>query len=416
MVGNARQGGVRPATEGSIELDFYYRGIRCRERLKLAPTPRNLRFAENLLGQVRVEIEKGTFDYAKTFPNSKRARKLGVKPGGLETVAQALRAWYAGKQSELEHSTLEGYNRIIENVLIPFCGEDKLADFGRPQAKALLASFDEKMSAKRINNILGPMRGTFADALEDGKIASDPFDGLKVRRRARVVEEDEVDPFTPDEVRAILAACTEDQFRNYCQFNLATGLRTSEMIGLQWGDIDFVGNTLRIRRAFVMGKMKAPKTSAGVRTLELVGPAVAALRAQRAHTALAGGVVFQNPRTLEAWAGDRQVRKEHWTKVLKRAGVRYRYPYQMRHTFASQALSAGENIMWVAKQMGHRDWTVTAKKYARWIPTIVPDAGRKIEQIWERQDGQKTDQKADQIATNDAHPCPIDPRGDASKG
>lgn len=49
-------------------------------------------------------------------------------------------------------------------------------------------------------------------------------------------------------------------------------------------------------------------------------------------------------------------------RALRKAGVRYRYPYQMRHTFASQALSAGENAMWVARQMGHRDWTITAKK------------------------------------------------------
>lgn len=57
-------------------------------------------------------------------------------------------------------------------------------------------------------------------------------------------------------------------------------------------------------------------------------------------------------------------------------------PYQMRHTFASQALSAGENVMWVARQMGHRDWTITAKKYGRWIPSMVPDAGAKATAAW----------------------------------
>lgn len=54
----------------------------------------------------------------------------------------------------------------------------------------------------------------------------------------------------------------------------------------------------------------------------------------------------------------------------------------MRHTFASQALSAGENVIWVARQMGHRDWTITAKKYARWIPSMVPDAGSKLALAW----------------------------------
>ncbi|CCP16101.1 Putative lambdoid prophage Rac integrase [Stenotrophomonas maltophilia RA8] len=54
----------------------------------------------------------------------------------------------------------------------------------------------------------------------------------------------------------------------------------------------------------------------------------------------------------------------------------------MRHTFTSQALSAGENVMWVARQMGHRDWTITAKKYGRWIPSMVPDAGAKAAAVW----------------------------------
>lgn len=49
--------------------------------------------------------------------------------------------------------------------------------------------------------------------------------------------------------------------------------------------------------------------------------------------------------------------------ALKKAGVRYRRPYQTRHTFASMLLSAGEHPMWVAQQMGHSDWTMIAQVY-----------------------------------------------------
>jgi len=38
--------------------------------------------------------------------------------------------------------------------------------------------------------------------------------------------------------------------------------------------------------------------------------------------------------------------------------------------------------MWVARQMGHRDWTITAKKYGRWIPSMVPVAGAKTAEVW----------------------------------
>lgn len=387
MVGTKRGGGVRPATESSIEVDFYYRGARCRERIKLPPTPRNMRFCENLLGQIKIEIEKGIFDYAKHFPGSRRARKVIEKPATLDDMATVLQRWLGRKQLELEHSTIIGYTRIVENILTPRIGKIALRDFDRLAVRELVATFGEGVTAKRINNVLGPLRGALDDAVDDGLLAANPLDGFKVRRRAKANAAEEVDPFIPAEVRAILAAIDEDQVRNYCQFNFATGLRTSEMIGLCWSDIDWVAGTVKIRRAWVMGKMKAPKTDSGVREVQLVAPALAALKAQRAHTALAGEFVFHDPKSNARWGSDQTLRAGDWPKALRKAGVRYRYPYQMRHTFASQALSAGENVMWVARQMGHRDWTITAKKYARWIPSIVPDAGGKLANVWQDKEG-----------------------------
>lgn len=385
MVGTKRGGGVRSATESSIEVDFYYRGARCRGRIKLPPTPRNMRFCENLLGQIK--IEKGIFDYAKHFPGSKRARKVIEKPATLDDMATVLQRWLGRKQLELEHSTIIGYTRIVENILTPRIGKIALRDFDRLAVRELVATFGEGVTAKRINNVLGPLRGALDDAVDDGLLAANPLDGFKVRRRAKANAAEEVDPFSPAEVRAILAAIDEDQVRNYCQFNFATGLRTSEMIGLCWSDIDWVAGTVKIRRAWIMGKMKAPKTDSGVREVQLVAPALAALKAQRAHTALAGEFVFHDPKSNARWGSDQTLRAGDWPKALRKAGVRYRYPYQMRHTFASQALSAGENVMWVARQMGHRDWTITAKKYARWIPSIVPDAGGKLANVWQDKEG-----------------------------
>lgn len=397
-MGTGRQGGVRTASESTIEIDFYYRGARCRERLKLAPTPRNKQYAERLLGQVKLEIEKGTFDYHAHFPGSKRALALTKDAKSLETIEAALERWYEGKKRELEHSTLDCYRRYIYNVLVPQCGRTPLRDFDKAAGRALVASFGD-VSAKRINNVLGPLRGVFDDAVHDGILTTNPLDGLRVRRRGRIAKKDDVDPFTPVEIQAILAAAAKSpQVRNYCQFNLATGLRTSEMIGLEWGDVDFVAGTVRVRQAVVMGKLKAPKTDAGARVVRLAAPALAALQAQKEHTYLVDGRVFYNPITGQPWSSDRAVRV-HFRPILKRAGVRYRYPYQMRHTFASIALSAGENVMWVSKQMGHSDWTITARIYSRWIPSVVPDAGAKMEAAWLG----NADQKADQTMPNHAH-------------
>lgn len=40
-------------------------------------------------------------------------------------------------------------------------------------------------------------------------------------------------------------------------------------------------------------------------------------------------------------------------------------------------LSAGEHPMWVAKQMGHADWTMIARVYGRWMPSADTEAGNR---------------------------------------
>lgn len=71
-----------------------------------------------------------------------------------------------------------------------------------------------------------------------------------------------------------------------------------------------------------------------------------------------------------------------WVPAMKKAGVRYRRPYQTRHTYASMMLSAGEHPMWVAKQLGHTDWTMIARVYGRWMPSADLSAGAKAESVW----------------------------------
>lgn len=91
-----------------------------------------------------------------------------------------------------------------------------------------------------------------------------------------------------------------------------------------------------------------------------------ALLAQESHTKLSGGLVFLNPLHDEQWTGDRPVRLR-WRLILKLAGVRYRNPYQTRHTFASNLLMLGANPLYVATQMGHEDTTMITKHYGKWI-------------------------------------------------
>ena len=89
---------------------------------------------------------------------------------------------------------------------------------------------------------------------------------------------------------------------------------------------------MRIDVNHVAGVDKGPKTAAGIRDVDLDDEAIAALIAQKPATFVAGEHVWLNPRTREAWGTDAQLRKTLWQPLCDRAGVRYRNPYQVRHT------------------------------------------------------------------------------------
>jgi len=373
--------GVKSASDNSIEITFQYQGRRCRERVQLKPTPANLKRVEQHRAAILDAIIRGVFDYAATFPNSARAKEFATVPGQVESVEDFLERWLKRKERHLKKSSWDGYRKIVDHLLIPRFGRKMLADWKR---KDFREWFDEmEVTNKRFANILSVARAALSDAVEDELIDTNPLYGWTYSRQGAPKEDDDVDPFTAEEQGIIIKSC-EPMMANQIQFEFWTGLRPSELVALDWSDIDFHRGVVVVRKAMTTaakGEAEDTKTRSGRREVKLLGPARAALEAQRAHTQMAGDAVFVHPRLRERWAGDQTIRDE-WIRILKRAKVRYRRPYQTRHTYASMMLSAGEHPMWVAKQMGHRDWTMIARVYGRWIPSADVAAGSKAEELF----------------------------------
>ena len=188
----------------------------------------------------------------------------------------------------------------------------------------------------------------------------------KLLKKTTKDSEYEVDPFTEQEREQLLAAARPDE-EPTVRFWLNAGLRPGELIAFKWPKVDWTNRKARIDLNQVVGIEKAPKTAAGVRDVDLRDAAVGALIAQKPVSFEAGQHVFLNPRTGKAWTTDAQVRKTLWQPLLERAGVRYRNPYQCRHTFASALLTAGENPWYVAEQLGHVDVQMVFRIYGKFI-------------------------------------------------
>jgi integrase len=358
--------GIRAVSGASIQIDFVWQGRRYRERLRLPPTPPNLKYAARFKATIDHEIATGTFDFAKRFPDSPR------KGVGGNLLSQLVADYCKGLERQLEPETVAEY--LLDGAaFVAGVGDCAAGQLTRVMVREWVNK--SPLSKKRLDNILVPVRGALRQAVEDGILESNPLADFRIRRVQKA--ESKIDPFTPEE----LGKLGRTELGYLWTFWAWTGLRSGELIGLRWSDVrrDLAG--MSIRRAIRVGREKSPKTGSGVREVFFMPAAKAAL-AMADHRD-AADAVFVNPSTMAGWYEDRALARA-FRKACAAAGVRYRYPYQLRHTFASWALSAGENPAWVAKQMGHRDTLMVLRVYGRWIPQVDPTAGSKMAQIASR--------------------------------
>lgn len=384
--------GVKPNSEKSIQISFQFEGKQRRETIPLPPTAANLKRAEQHRSAILYEISRGTFDYAQVFPNSKYAKQLGRPTGDADVVATFLKNWFEGKRAEIKASTESGWDHIVRGQLIPVFGARRLRELSREAIVEGLKSLDhgrkKPLSNGTLANIQTVLRQALTAAVAQKLIAFNPLTGYtyarKIQQRvdeadlAALEEGEHVDPFSSEEQAALLAAA-DPQVRNLLKFALWSGLRTSELIALNWQDIDWKNGVVRVWKAMTRGgrgKVETTKTAAGRREVKLLPPAIEALNAQKDHTYLAQKAIFHEPRTNARWKDHQRIWRV-WQRVVRTAKVRYRNPYQTRHTFASMMLSAGEHPMWVSKQMGHVDQTMIARVYGRWMPEADRGAGER---------------------------------------
>lgn len=192
-----REVGIIPRSD-SVVMDFNYLNERCRETIRVKPTPSVLKEISRKRAAILYEIDMGTFVYAKHFPNSKRALKFSSNKGSLITVEESLKQWIKKSERRCQYSTIKGYNCAVYNHLIPAFGKITLGAFTVDHLNKWVDRLN--VSNKRINNLISPLRQMFDDAFHDGLIDKNPVD----RFRHLPVETREPKPFKLTEINSIL--------------------------------------------------------------------------------------------------------------------------------------------------------------------------------------------------------------------
>lgn len=351
------------ARDSSIRIHFTWGGESRKETLRtdgkpMAPTPANIKYANRLAAEIKDKIRHDTFVYAEYFPASAHATT-----GQGVTLGDRLDLWLS-VQTDKAGATLKGY-RIAVNFWKDTLGHKAIRSVVHSDILTALSTKPE-WTGKTRNNKTSVLRLALLLALRDGVITTNPIEGLESAEHQRP----EPDPFSVEEAEAILAGLAthgDHEVARYFGFKFYTGLRTSESLGLQWSSVDWRKGTLAVSDAVVLGEYKDRTKTNEVRHVQLNSRALQFLKDQKASTFLhKAGWIFPDPRTGERWTDDEPPRELYWRPCLKRIGMRYRSPYETRHTYATMMLMAGVAPAFAARQMGHSVETFL-RKYARWI-------------------------------------------------
>jgi integrase len=214
------------------------------------------------------------------------------------TVAVAGEMWIkAGENNGLERTTIDQYRQHLKLHIVPYLGRVKLSKLTAPMVRdfetklrdgTMEAGARSRALTAKIMRSLGSLIG---DAVEQGLVARNvvrDLQGKRSRGKDRRAERRQkgrlkigVDIPTPDEIRAIITNLG-GHYRALLLTAIFTGLRSSELRGLRWADIDLAKAQLHVRqRADRYRTIGAPKSETAERTVPLTPGLVSVLREWR---------------------------------------------------------------------------------------------------------------------------------------
>ena len=356
--------GCRPHGSG-IKIRFSWRGERFEPVWPRKPTQTNLEAAARLRSEIKskAKLEILTWhDLAEHFPQYRNPDSVNSDVPLFGELAQE----YLNTTS-VWASTRDEYRKVLMKYWQPLYAAIPINQIAPRQLRQNVADIHWS-SAKTRNNALIPLRKVFDLAVEDELIERNPAANIKNLKH----QKPEVDPFSQDEADTIVAHLYEHYtgaeaiYAAYFEFAFWTGMRTSEMLALTWGDIDLRKGIAHVRKAQSKGRLNEQTKTARGREVLLNQRALHALKIAKALTYLEGAHVFKSPRYKnDYWKTDKGPRLV-FTAALKRMGIAHRKAYNTRHTYATICLMAGMNPQFVANQLGH-SVQVLFNTYSKWV-------------------------------------------------
>ncbi|WP_088033459.1 tyrosine-type recombinase/integrase [Evansella clarkii] len=306
---------------------------------------------------------------------------------------------------ELSETTLENHLSHIKNHILPVIGSKRIDQIKTLHLIDLIDGMkrkdgDEKpLSSSTKHDTYRTLKTIFERAVEWKLIKENPVVGVP---KPKVKSTRKINVYDEDETKDLMVAAQNElpHWRMFITLALTAGLRRSELLGLEWKDINIDDGTLDIRQVIVRGKsgalIKEPKTEKSFRLVALPSTVLNELKLYKAHwnkerLKMGEHWIERNrewffcnqdgthfyPTTPTTW----------WNRFVKRAKVRHIRLHDMRHTNATLLIAQGVHAKIIAERLGHSNIKVTMDTYGHLMRRADTEAANKLDSIFRKNNG-----------------------------
>ena len=287
------------------------------------------------------------------------------------------------------YNTAKGYEGIIEHHIIPAIGGIKLKQLSSIHIQRMYNDLKEngrmprgaKQNDKPLSNtfvrrVHAVLRAALKQAVKERLIPYNPCENCRIPPK----DKKEMTILPPEKIGRYLQEAEKYGVLPMFYLELSSGLRRGELLALQWEDLNVKERILTVNKQVTRmeGELDVtePKTKNSVRKVALSQQTVDLLL-QEHEQHPDNPILFPSPRTGGYWSPDAVSRINR--KLLKNAGIEEHVRFHdLRHTFATMAISSGVDVKTLSSMLGHFSAGFTLDTYTHITNDMQRGAAEKI--------------------------------------
>lgn len=324
------------------------------------------------------------------------------------TVEEWMTVWLNQyMKHRLRPTTWDSYERLTRCHILPHLGRirprdlrvEHLQSFYEHMLKDGRVDKKGSLSTRTVRYIHAILHHALKQALRNGLLIRNVCEAAVLPREERR----EMRPLSLEEAQKIFQIARDHRLYAAFAVSFGTRLRRGELLGLKWDDVDLDARLLTVRRTLIRTRaegggsrrtrllLQEPKTERSKRTIPLPESLVAILREHQARqnseksffgeTYQDHGLIFC---TEQGDPIDPRNFTRLWDHLLKQAGVPHARFHDVRHTWATMMLEAGEDLKVVSELGGHSQIRTTADTYSHVTVGLKRRAEEKMGSIVEQ--------------------------------